>query len=156
MSHGNMERCEPNLTPMLDMVLQLVMFFMLCANFVMEQVNESIKLPSAIAAKPLDRKDERLLFLNVNDKGHVLLSKLDAEDSLSLENKLQVKSFMERRMRRDKESSPPGKEVLSTVILRADRQTKFEKINDVMEACRMAGYKQVRLRAQVADPRDNK
>ena len=42
------DKCEPNLTPLLDMVLQLVMFFMLCANFVMEQVNESVKLPLAI------------------------------------------------------------------------------------------------------------
>ena len=149
MSHGNMERCEPNLTPMLDMVLQLVMFFMLCANFVMEQVNESIKLPEAVAAKPLDRKDERLLFLNVNTDGKVLLSKLDAEDSLSLDNKIQLKSFMERRMKRDKQTSPdPNAPILSTIIVRADRHTKFEKINDVMEGCRAAGYKQIRLRAR--------
>ena len=31
------------------MVLQLVMFFMVCANFVMEQVNDTIKLPTVIA-----------------------------------------------------------------------------------------------------------
>ena len=43
MSHGSSssDKCEPNLVPLLDMVLQLVMFFMVCANFVMEQVNES-------------------------------------------------------------------------------------------------------------------
>ena len=49
------------------------MFFMLCANFVMEQTNETIKLPEAIAAKPLEKKDEYIIFLNVNKEGQVLL-----------------------------------------------------------------------------------
>src|SRR5215213_2048934 len=97
MAHGPSDKCEPNLVPLLDLVLQLVMFFMLCANFVMEQVNETIKLPQALAAKPFDRKDDKLLFLNVNEKGQVLLSKLDAEDTLTLDNKAQVKGFMDRR-----------------------------------------------------------
>ena len=51
MSHGSTEKCEPNLTPLLDLVLQLVMFFMLCANFVVEQTSDKIKLPEAEAAK---------------------------------------------------------------------------------------------------------
>jgi biopolymer transport protein ExbD len=153
-SHGPSEKCEPNLVPLLDLVLQLVMFFMLCANFVMEQVNDSIKLPQALAAKPLDRKDERLLFLNVNEKGQVLLSKLDAEDTLTLDNKAQVKAFMERRYKRDVASSPDrNAPILSTVIIRGDRQAKFEKIYDVMEGIRAANYKQVRFRAEVGDSR---
>jgi len=154
MSHGNLEKCEPNLTPMLDMVLQLVMFFMLCANFVMDQVNESIKLPEAIAARGLDIKDERLLFLNVDLNGKVLLSKLDAEDSLSLDNKIQVASYMKRRMQRDVAASPnPKAPVLSTIIIRGDHRARFEKINDVVEGIRSAGYKQVRIRAQIGDSR---
>lgn len=165
MSHGNLEKAEPNLTPMLDMVLQLVMFFMLCANFVMEQVNEAIKLPEAIAARPLDRRDERLLFLNVVGpprpghpedprEGTVVLSKLDAEDSLQLTNKIQVAAFMQRRMKRDIAASPnKNAPVLSTIILRGDARCRFEKINDVLEAIRSAGYKQVRIRAQVGDAR---
>lgn len=136
------------------MVLQLVMFFMLCANFVMEQVNETIKLPQAIAAKALDRKDEKLLFLNVNEKGEVLLSKLDSEDTRKLDTKIQVKAFMTRRFNRDKANSPdPNAPVLSTVIIRGDQRAKFEKIYDVMEGVSAAGYSQVRFRAEVGDSR---
>ena len=58
------DRAEPNLVPLLDVILQLVMFFMLCANFVMEQVNEAIKLPDAIAAKPLDKRAGDYLILH--------------------------------------------------------------------------------------------
>jgi biopolymer transport protein ExbD len=45
MSHGSSGEgavSEPNLTPLLDVVLQLLMFFMMCVNFVNEQVNENI------------------------------------------------------------------------------------------------------------------
>ena len=45
---------EPNLTPLLDLVLQLIFFFMLCANFVQEDLNEDIQLPTASQAVALD------------------------------------------------------------------------------------------------------
>ena len=58
MSHGGGGEghvAEPNLTPLLDVVLQLLMFFMMCVNFVNEQVNEDIKLPRSQAVKPMDK-----------------------------------------------------------------------------------------------------
>src|SRR5882672_1883142 len=98
MAHGSTERCEPNLIPLLDLVLQLVMFFMVCANFVMEHVNESIKLPEAVAAKPLDANAQYIIFLNVNEEGFVLLSGLDVQgankDENTLRNPIQVQSYM--------------------------------------------------------------
>ena len=54
---------EPNLTPLLDLVLQLVMFFMLVANFVMEDLSNKIKLPVASQAKPLTAKDTNFMYL---------------------------------------------------------------------------------------------
>jgi biopolymer transport protein ExbD len=45
-------KAEPNLTPLLDVVLQLLMFFMMCVNFVTEQVNSDIALPDAQSARP--------------------------------------------------------------------------------------------------------
>src|SRR5262245_24674379 len=105
MSHGPSDKCEPNLVPLLDMVLQLVMFFMVCANFVMEQVNESIKLPTAVAARPLDPNAQNIIFLNVDAKGVVILSKNDAQstnpDDRFLQNPVQVQSYMRRRYNED-------------------------------------------------------
>src|SRR4051812_10361349 len=76
MSHGGSteDSGEPNLTPLLDMVLQLVMFFMMVANFSMENVNEDIKLPVAQSAQPMDKSDmEDVLYLNVNKEGQVIV-----------------------------------------------------------------------------------
>jgi len=45
---------EPNLIPLLDLVLQMVMFFMACTNFAMENLNEAVQLPLAQSAKPVE------------------------------------------------------------------------------------------------------
>src|SRR5829696_3378550 len=94
---GDEMKAEPNLTPLLDLVLQLVMFFMLCANFVMEQVNETIKLPTAIEAKSLDKTIDNYVILNVNPQGKVLL----ARDEV-LEGPVQVRQYMKNAFDLDK------------------------------------------------------
>src|SRR4051812_5732383 len=107
MSHGSSDKCEPNFTPLLDLVLQLVMFFMLCANFVMDQTSVEIKLPQAIAAKVIGPGDEYVIFLNVNEKGVVILSPSDQyTDSVgnltkTLDNAAQVETFLKRRAKED-------------------------------------------------------
>src|SRR5262245_10825198 len=64
---------EPNLVPLLDLVLQLVMFFMMCTTFRMEEVEQSIRLPVAQSAKPnAEAKNNDIQFLNVNSEGHVI------------------------------------------------------------------------------------
>jgi biopolymer transport protein ExbD len=151
MSHGNLEKAEPNLVPLLDLVLQLVMFFMVCANFVMEQVNETIKLPEAVVGKPLDRKDESIIFLNVDKKGEVILSALEAAGGPNpLTNPEMVRIHMSRRYKEDiraaggDESQPPR----SVVILRVDRECPFEKTYAIMRAVRLAKYERVQLRVR--------
>ena len=154
MSHGSSaDKCEPNLIPLLDLVLQLVMFFMVCANFVMEQVSEAIKLPEAVVAKPIEKKDEYIIFLNVDKEGRVILSGLDAqgdraEDNL-LTNPAQVKTYMERRYKEDMRRKPregEAKPTPSLIIIRADREAEFEKVYGVMKACRLAQYDRAQLR----------
>src|SRR5262245_30915284 len=101
MSHGSTEKCEPNFTPLLDLVLQLVMFFMRCANFVMEQTSDAVKLPEAIAAKALDKTDEDVVYLNVNSEGRVLLTPDQREgDQDTLDNAEQVRGYMLRQAAR--------------------------------------------------------
>src|SRR5438876_9462003 len=75
MSLGNLQRCEPNLIPMLDLVLQLIMFFMLVTNFIADDLNESVRLPHALQARPLDKSEDYVITLNVDSKGRVLLTK---------------------------------------------------------------------------------
>jgi biopolymer transport protein ExbD len=156
MSHGASDKCEPNFTPLLDLVLQLVMFFMLCANFVMDQTSVEIKLPAAIAAKALSDKEDYVIFLNVNDQGKVILAPTDqykdSEGKITdtLDNAEQVRLFLTRRAKEDIAAAGPAnkdKPPRSVIILRVHKECSFEKTYAIMKACRQAGYLKVQLRA---------
>ena len=56
---------EPDLTAMLDLVLQLVMFFLLVAHIDREQKDENVTLPSATMARALNKDLSRVLLINV-------------------------------------------------------------------------------------------
>ncbi len=148
-SHDSV-KCEPNLTPLLDIVLQLVMFFMLCTHFVAEKLNESIKLPLAIEAKSLDKTVNNYMILNIDEKG---ITTVDGE---VMDNPTQVGTYMKRMNDLDKARTKPqdwekGKG-RSLVILRGSRDCNFKQINDVMLACKRAGYSDIQLRAIKASP----
>ena len=62
------DRFEINLTPLLDVVLQLIMFFMMCVNFVSEQTNPNVLLPSSSSAQeiqPQAKSDAVILNIEV-------------------------------------------------------------------------------------------
>lgn len=144
MSTSSSERAEPNLTPLLDVVLQLVMFFMLCANFVMDQTNQSIKLPEALAARPLDASAPNYLLLNVDAKGATQIGNevFDAPGK--------VAGFLRNEFELDKSRAKPADweagRGRSVIILRGDKGCTYRQIHDVMLVCRKAGYGDVRLR----------
>src|SRR6185312_5824986 len=76
-SMSNELRAEPNLTPLLDIVFQLITFFMLVINFSRDNFDLRIKLPVAGSARPQDDaaklNDERLV-LNVDSQGHMIFN----------------------------------------------------------------------------------
>ena len=63
---GGGPKAEPNLTPILDMVFQLITFFMLVMNFKAAELDLSLRLPVIGSAKPPpEAKNVKLLVLNV-------------------------------------------------------------------------------------------
>src|SRR5712691_3520733 len=95
MSHGPSqgEATEPNLTPLLDVVLQLIMFFMITVNFVrVDQLNEDIKLPVAQAAVPMDQSAEDWVFLNLDKNGKLLGS-----DTKAIRNPAELKAHLQSK-----------------------------------------------------------
>ena len=156
MSHGSAEKCEPNLTPLLDMVLQLIMFFMLVSNFAMEQINETIRLPRAIEAKSLDKTVQNYLILNIAANGNVLLGRDEKAEALI--NQIQVANYMKAQMNLDKARTSPqdwedGKG-RSLIIIRAHKDCSFKMVYDVMQAARQAGYSNLQLRTIKVDPNE--
>src|ERR1700756_1867518 len=64
---------EPNLTPLLDMVLQLIMFFMICVSFVGSESDFELRLPVMQHACPPEPSDDRIV-LNVDRAGMLHVS----------------------------------------------------------------------------------
>src|ERR1700740_3348899 len=66
MSHmgGEVENVDPDLTPLLDLVMQLLMFFIVNVNFVKEQVSQDVKLPTSTSARPISKGDTGAIFIN--------------------------------------------------------------------------------------------
>jgi biopolymer transport protein ExbD len=65
-SVGSASQAEPNLTPILDMVFQLITFFMLVLNFKAAELDLTLQLPVLDSAKPLPEGAKfRMIVLNV-------------------------------------------------------------------------------------------
>jgi biopolymer transport protein ExbD len=144
MSHGGSsleEKCDPNLTPLLDVVLQLLMFFMITVNFVTVQVNEEIKLPYAQSARPMDKTDQDVLFLNLNERGELLV--LGKEEPLSL---LKTKYYLKRQYEDAAKAAPDGK-VRTVIVIRAHMNADYSQVYQVLQMCKAEGFRKLSLRA---------
>jgi biopolymer transport protein ExbD len=144
------EGADPNLTPLLDLVLQLIMFFMITVNFVrVDQFDDAIHLPIATSATTMDTTAEDWIFLNLDANGKLvgMLSTfvLDTPQKIKV-HLMQEKANLETAARaRGKKGDPKV-----FIILRADKDCKYEDVWKVLDSCQMAGFKYWQLRAMTA------
>ncbi len=140
---------EPNLTPLLDLVLQMVMFFMIVANFVTEQLNAKIQLPESSTTVPIDREVKTTIILNIDEAGQLLETDKGGDDSGRQRNSAgQIKLYMDDLFKfyKDNRGEKGAKDM--TVIVRAHEATDFEHVYRVMKASKDAGFVKIQLRAK--------
>src|SRR5260370_34162322 len=144
MSHGAdiAIKAEPNLVPLLDLVLQMLMFFIITVNFVSNQVNENIKLPVAQMAQPMKKDITDVLYLNINDKGQIEV--VGREQPLG--DFGQIKNFLRTEYRNREVVAGPGK-VNTTVIIRGDRNSQYGLIFQILRQGKEQGFRKIKLQA---------
>jgi biopolymer transport protein ExbD len=160
MSHGTANEAEPNLTPLLDVVLQLLMFFMMCVNFVTEQVSGDIKLPVSDSAKPIDKADVDALFLNQKLMTPEFRDKLRPDQLERLRGatsvvlvpgkepmRLSELQYWLKQQYEDARKKSEDGQVHTTIHLRPDGDLTMEEFHDLMRRCRAAGYQSYRVRS---------
>jgi biopolymer transport protein ExbD len=174
MSHGGGGEgnvCEPNLTPLLDVVLQLLMFFMMCVNFVTEQVNEDVKLPESQSATPMDKADVDVLFINLKQFSSTEFRDRVAPEKLALlqdrfregDPVVQVvgkdpmkigdlKYWLKGQYEDAEKTSKDGK-VKTAIIIRADKMANYAQVFQILHMCKVQGYTQLKLRAYTKSQR---
>jgi len=147
MSHGgggaNEVSAVPNLTPLLDLVLQLLMFFMMCVNFVSDQFVDGIHLPVAQTARPMDATETGfVLFLNMKTSGELIVPGMDTPLATSGDIRFYLK-----QQYADDERAEKDRASKRSIVIRADGATDYEKVYGLLSICKEVGFKKLQLRA---------
>jgi biopolymer transport protein ExbD len=164
MSHGgDASEAEPDLVPLLDLVLQLLMFFIINVNFVTEQVNPDIKLPTSESARPIDKADTGALFLNQKSmKAKEFVEKLSPNDQERLRNQdsvvlvpglppmtlLECRAWLKDKYAEAEKLAKDG-EVKTVIVFRPDSELELDQLFKLMNYCKVAGFKKLKVRAIV-------
>lgn len=125
------ESLDINLSPLIDMVFLLLIFFMVTSVFV-EQTGVKIEKPTAATAEQLDAQH---LVLSVTAEGEIVFD----HQPLALPA---VRGVVRQQLR-DRQIP---------VVIVADTQTPSGLLVDVLDECRLAGAQQVSVATQRERP----
>ncbi len=121
-----------NMTPMIDVVFQLIIFFVCTAVMDQQSIDESIKLAMSPHGPAIEKKDPREVVVEVDAKGRISIARNYMNDAF-LKNLL-------RKIVIDHGQTTP-------VIIRAAGGAKHEDVRKVMDACAYAGLWKVSFAA---------
>ena len=125
------EESEVNLTPMLDVVFIMLIFFIVTASFVKE-AGIDVNRPDAATA---ERKEKGNILVAISEEGQIWIDRRQVD----------VRA-LRANIERLHAENPHG-----TVIIQADEESKNKLLVQVMDAARLAGVKNVAIAAEVID-----
>ena len=121
-----------SLTPLIDVVFLLLIFFLVTSEFEEEERRLDITLPEATSAVPMTGKP-REIVVDITDQGTIHLGGRPIEiDEL------------ERLMRDAVENNPTNQ----TAVIRADKATSFQPVVSVMDICNRVGIQDYSVTTQ--------
>ncbi len=140
---------EVNLTPMLDLVFQLITFFMLVTNFKGASMDLSLKLPVLGSARPLDYQGKlEPLLINLSAEGKIRSQGTGHEIEPFIKREAR---FVKLQLQAAGAEFKEGDELPVPVIVRADKDVKFSMLNQVIRTCQDVGYRQFSLSAMTRE-----
>ncbi|MBX6315793.1 MAG: biopolymer transporter ExbD [Isosphaeraceae bacterium] len=141
-------KAEPNLTPLLDVVFQLITFFMMVVNFSQDNFDLRIRLPVAGQAKPVEatKAGEDRIVLNIDRDGRLLFS------GKTLDTEAAVREIGRQADLVKLNAKVTGLEIdpsnlPTTLVIRADRDTPFSQLFRLISACQANGFRKFALKA---------
>ena len=165
MSHGGGDdTIEPDLTPLLDLVMQLLMFFIVNVRFVTEQVSGEIQLPTSTSAKPISKGDADALFVNqkttknkkyMNSLPVDVRKRLQGAESIVLVpgqepmSPLEAKGWLRGEFEKAQDKAGGADKVKTIIHFRADGELELNELFKMMNFCKAAGYRKLAIRATV-------
>jgi biopolymer transport protein ExbD len=162
--HDAETEMEMNMTPMIDVVFLLIIFFMIITDMSQKELEE-LKLPLAKAAvedKP-DPKAVRPIINIVYDgaivrTGEKLYDPENPDEYRKLAAHLSDFSFQMRQKGRTKPMNDDGTGPLipdDPLLIRADQVTPFKEIQKVMEVCGREGIRIWKIELAASQPNED-
>jgi biopolymer transport protein ExbD len=127
----DVEESEVNLTPMLDVVFIMLIFFIVTASFVKESGIE-VNRPDAATA---EKKERGNILVAISQNNQIWVDKRQVDPRALRAN-----------IERLHAENPQG-----AVVIQADRESKNGLLVQVMDAARLAGVFNVSIAAEVMD-----
>ncbi len=139
--HDPETEMEMDMTPMIDVVFLLIIFFMVITDMTQADL-EDLQLPVAQNAQA-DKPDpeEFRPIVNIKIDGSIIVKRevlYDPEDADDYKELREYLSDVARRMEKDESGKLPDEPLL----IRADMNTPFKYIQKVMEQC---GYQGIQI-----------
>ncbi len=125
---------EINLTPLIDVVFLLLIFFMVTTTFSRE-AEIKLKLPEASSAEKSDPSTQ-LVTIQINDIGQFSVQGPEDEEAREL-----ISSKLDTLRKAIKRAAGEMKDPV--VLIRADRLTPHESVVNAMDAARRLGFFQI-------------
>jgi biopolymer transport protein ExbD len=130
-------RLEINLTPLLDLVLQLIMFFMLTVNFVCSSpLDDTVDLPVAQSAMPVSVSADNLVYIAVDEHGQRSAGSIALDTSATLRRHIQTRQAEVHELAQERGLTGPATVL---VVVRAHRDAPWGAVWDTLEECSRAG-----------------
>lgn len=130
LDRGEEEEATINLTPMIDMVFLLLIFFLASTTFAVEQVEMGLTLPEARNGKA--GKDAHLLVINVTRDG-----------ALHVDGRVVTLEALHQKL---KSAAQRNKD--QEVLIRGDTSAQFGVVAKAFDACLGASLRKVSIAAQ--------
>jgi biopolymer transport protein ExbD len=124
-----------SLTPLIDVVFLLLIFFLVATKFAEEERELDVMLPEASEARPLTSKP-REMFVNIDQHGRYFVTGKTL-DLPGLERVLKAAWV-----------NNPGR---ASVIIRADKRCQVEHLVAAMNACNKANIRDYKVTARDAN-----
>ena len=138
---------EGDMTPMIDMVFQLIAFFMVLINFSEVEQDQRINLPLSELAKPPEVAYEKPITLQMTADEGIILNAGGA-DLLTLD---ELRIALKREAQIIRAAGDDVRMADVTVIVRADKQARTGAVQEMIEAAQEAEFETFALRGQQSD-----
>lgn len=126
------EEMAINMTPMIDVVFQLIIFFITTVDMENKALDTKVKMALAPHGPAVEKKDPRTIMVDVDADGRISIAHVGMSQAV-------LKQVL-RKAVADYGSTTP-------VVIRGDSKTKHEHIKNVMDACAAAGLWRVKFAA---------